>query len=481
MRFKKVSTNEGIETVLFQFLNLDYGRAPGAAIEPEAITYRGQKGFSFNGNVAFIVPIVLNQAYSLSASDFTWPAYAFTDESGSHSGSWLSFQGFENDTVRVLVKDTEDPESAKVPSMRRFFGKEHFVAPKNSSAMVLHADLVRTALHMAGDLPISLPSEVLELNSAFSWEFRPEAGQVESAVSADLNKLTYNTSQPGTVRLTTEHWGQYSLILKANGSPVWTGYVWIVWAEPFDNTFPSVYPADQDPTTDSDHSLATFKFYVGWGGGQDLTEFMKWKVRPDALWSEEDVPQGFRAFGMFEKANVPGGPHWFEAGKDTRNGALYTIDASRRTKVWFKIPTHISPNNLFVDIGAAFNNMSEQDKQLYATGHVLINFPTNAVEGNDDANSETESATLDPFGNLIDGILRKSDQVTFVVRNSGGNVGDKVECDYDMDEFVRLKLGPHWYLISDYLGWYVHLSATKNYNDWTWANDDRSGRGHRHD
>lgn len=113
--FMKVAQTQGVQTVVFQFLNLDYGRPPNVPINPSNITYRGRSGFWYNGNVAFIVPIVLNQEYTISGSDFTWPSYSYVNgENGNSSGHWLSFDGYTNAHYRVALShngnDMEEDE-----------------------------------------------------------------------------------------------------------------------------------------------------------------------------------------------------------------------------------------------------------------------------------------------------------------------------------------------------------------------------------
>ncbi len=104
LEFVKVAATQATQLVVFQFLDLEYGRPPNTSINPSNITFRGQSGFWYNGNVAFIVPIVLNQSYTISGADFTWPSYSFTTESdGNSSGHWLSFAGYTNNVLKVEI------------------------------------------------------------------------------------------------------------------------------------------------------------------------------------------------------------------------------------------------------------------------------------------------------------------------------------------------------------------------------------------
>lgn len=131
LSFRLVSATQCTESVLFRFFDFDHGRRPGMPICPSNITFRGQRGFWLGGNVAFVVPLEMNREYTISASDFTWPDFAYPNGArGTHSGHWLSFSGFTNSVVTMnLVPDwnhdrevsAADAEQASVGGPFRFW------------------------------------------------------------------------------------------------------------------------------------------------------------------------------------------------------------------------------------------------------------------------------------------------------------------------------------------------------------------------
>jgi hypothetical protein len=131
LSFRLVSATQCTESVLFRFFDFDHGRRPGSPICPSNITFRGQRGFWHSGNVAFVVPLEMNREYAISASDFTWPDFAYPNGArGTHSGHWLSFSGFTNTVVTMnLVPDwnhdrvinAADAEQALVGGPFRFW------------------------------------------------------------------------------------------------------------------------------------------------------------------------------------------------------------------------------------------------------------------------------------------------------------------------------------------------------------------------
>ena len=64
--------------VIIKFTGMNYRRPPGETGYADYITFRGSTGFIYNGSVAFNAVIQPGVAFSLSASDFTWPACSYT-------------------------------------------------------------------------------------------------------------------------------------------------------------------------------------------------------------------------------------------------------------------------------------------------------------------------------------------------------------------------------------------------------------------
>lgn len=124
LTFKKVAANPGTQIVIFQFHNMDYRRNPGVPFDAGSITYRGQPGFMYNSNVAFIVQVEITREYTISESDFTWPGYSYItadwlNRPTNNAGRWLQFAGFTNDQIKLIspVNNQEFAFQMAGPSM----------------------------------------------------------------------------------------------------------------------------------------------------------------------------------------------------------------------------------------------------------------------------------------------------------------------------------------------------------------------------
>jgi hypothetical protein len=72
------------ENVIIRFSGMGYRRPSGQPVYYDLITFRGNTGFLYGGQIAFHARIKPGVPLRLSASDFTWPAHSFTN---SHYGS----------------------------------------------------------------------------------------------------------------------------------------------------------------------------------------------------------------------------------------------------------------------------------------------------------------------------------------------------------------------------------------------------------
>jgi len=106
--FVKHWPTQTLQTVVFQFSGLDYRRNPGQPLDTSLITYRGQTGFWFNGNVSFLLPIVTETKYTILQTDFTWPSFSYSEFSGgyvvSYYGKDLWFGAFSNEVIRISLE-----------------------------------------------------------------------------------------------------------------------------------------------------------------------------------------------------------------------------------------------------------------------------------------------------------------------------------------------------------------------------------------
>jgi hypothetical protein len=110
IRYIRNWPNPKERSVIFQFINLDYGRKSYEDINPSAVTFLGATGMWYNGNVSFIVSLEPGVEYVMSQQDFTWPPYADTRTDPSWGGlsfnlmgHWLTFSDFTNDILSVDI------------------------------------------------------------------------------------------------------------------------------------------------------------------------------------------------------------------------------------------------------------------------------------------------------------------------------------------------------------------------------------------
>ncbi|MBU0676754.1 MAG: thrombospondin type 3 repeat-containing protein, partial [Verrucomicrobia bacterium] len=106
--FKKHWPSQEVQNVIFQFGGLYSGYFVAGPPDPTELTYRGQTGFWYNGNAAFIVPIEMETEYILGASDFTWPITSkliLSDASGEwwENSHFLGFSSFTNHPLSVQM------------------------------------------------------------------------------------------------------------------------------------------------------------------------------------------------------------------------------------------------------------------------------------------------------------------------------------------------------------------------------------------
>ncbi len=118
--FVKQGPSQETQLVVFQFPGLhmvSWNFSP--QVNPSEITYRGQTGFWFNGNVSFVVPVRTRVRYTISESDFTWPEthwFGWNEFWGGYTleeGHMLYAAGFSNCQIRVVCESERAANSAK--------------------------------------------------------------------------------------------------------------------------------------------------------------------------------------------------------------------------------------------------------------------------------------------------------------------------------------------------------------------------------
>jgi len=94
----------------------------------------------------------------------------------------------------------------------------------------------------------------------------------------------------------------------------------------------------------------------------------------------------------------------------------------------------------------------------------LISFPTNEVEGNDDASANEENN--DPYSTSNMGQLTGLDRPVSGIAHRAGVNGNTYEERYQFGEFTRLEIEGVWYRISDYYPWKLHAKFIKVKGRW---------------
>ena len=107
--FTKHAAKEETQLVVFQFQDLSCNLDTPS--DPSQITFRQARGFWYNDNVSFVVPMRTKIAQTITERDFTWPAHhrtfcntGFNHEYCAifeHDDHYLTFEGFHNEQLSV--------------------------------------------------------------------------------------------------------------------------------------------------------------------------------------------------------------------------------------------------------------------------------------------------------------------------------------------------------------------------------------------
>jgi len=113
LRFIKRWPTQELQTVVLQFPDMIYLPDQWATDwwwdnDPSLITYRGQTGFWYNGNISFIVPIETEVEYTITEADFEWPGYSAIVFGDTYDhGKLLGLSAnVSNDVLKVELEDS---------------------------------------------------------------------------------------------------------------------------------------------------------------------------------------------------------------------------------------------------------------------------------------------------------------------------------------------------------------------------------------
>ena len=457
LHFTKHWPTQEVQMVIFQFIDLEYERAPGVEIDPSLITYRGQTGFWYNGHVSFVVPIKTDTEYVIKQEDFMiekeygWPGHdyeigpytnaGFSTVYLEHSyGHWLWFRYFTNDVLSVDSVDVHasDSETHKIPAVSGAAHDDHFVCVKDTGDIVLNATI-------SPNDPAVLDQLVWEADGATI---------TYPAVGTDKRtaKLSSATSQKIPVRI------------KVGGSTCWEGATWVVWS--------SGQKVADRPIQVGTTTIQTGDGTTGPGilidGGYDF----KFTITPASLITDSDRPDlsGANSYSG-STVDPPGaGTLHFIFATDIKGGAAAKWDVSRRIKAKVLNPHLYDQNKLDVVPGTLWNN------QPVATD-LPVAFPGDDRAGNDDTSTGDESnnpysASSSPHNTHAIGEISSTDAPNHLLRHSTGSDGDTFELRYHFGEFARVLLADQWYRCSDFFDWRAHFKIKRQAGQW--VNDGSS-------
>ena len=152
-RFVKRWPTQELQTVILQFPHMNYTRIPyNSPLDPSLITYRGQTGFWYNGNVSFIVPIETEVEYSVVETDFTWPPFNWHAQNAIWKGRHLAFVGnISNETLLISLEWEEF--GSDIDDNPNWNGGKRIFPDKQSPTDTLARDKVRLRAKVTPELP----------------------------------------------------------------------------------------------------------------------------------------------------------------------------------------------------------------------------------------------------------------------------------------------------------------------------------------
>jgi hypothetical protein len=323
-------------------------------------------------------------------------------------------------TVRVHLLDRF---TRQVPSILGANGKDHFVAPKNANGVILEA--IATG-------PCGPPANV-------TWEALDEANVPIPIISPGVG------NDPLTVRLPSDVSRKIRVRLLSSGSPLWEGFVWLVYSNITATPRPNLLTS-----TPTDLTI---------GQGFNFTHTI---TPPSIISTTDDVPN----FTGPKTTALPDGTN--HAGNSLQGGADRKWDNSRKIRKKFVNPSNIP----LASIGGnpsfhtTFPNYpSAADGDGHPGGAGAIDPDLVPIVGNDDA-SVNDPEDNDPYTDPNKGKLTGTDRPSRSIDHSVGADGDTLEWRLQFIEFTRLELSGKWVRISDDFPWRTHIRMKRVAGQW---------------
>jgi hypothetical protein len=314
-----------------------------------------------------------------------------------------------------------DKKTRQIPSILGANGKDHFVAAKNPGGVTLEARSV-------GPCPLA----------NVTWEAFDESG-VPIFIQAPAVG-----NDPLTVRLPSDVSRKIRVRLLASGSPLWEGFVWLVFAN-----------ISATPRTNLLTSTAT-DLTIGQG-----FDFMHTITPPSIISTTADVPN----LTGPKTTPLPDGTN--HAGNSLQGGADHKWDNSRKIRKKFINPANIPLASIGGDpsFNMTFPNYpSAADGDGHPGGAGAIDADLVPIVGNDDA-GVTDPEDNDPYTDPNRGKLTGTDRPTRSMDHTVGD-GDTVEWRLHFIEFTRLEIGGKWFRISDDFLWRTHIKMKRVGGKW---------------
>ncbi len=364
-------------------------------------------------------------------------------------------QGAKNPKI-VLGKDMEGIIGDTIPSMKEGSKMRHFVTPK------LSAELPQPTVNLIAEGITATDFEAL-----YKW-----SGDGIN-LGAEKNQCSISRAQAG---------GPYKvqIVSKSQAELVVSEiYVWVVWAEPLvvpkGEGEPIALPGGFRYQTKKQQRPWRFKFVVTPASICDPTV----EEKPNLMGAKKQDPPGAK------------NKHILDETLDCDSATL-KWDVSRQAQITMENPTRISAALLKLDfLDAEIIGQPAEVGQSTAT--VPLNFPADAVEGNDDPLPPPGAGTDendDPYTKATSpsvlaheiGELSSVDAPSISIKNAlGGQAGD-FAYKYDFREFARLELydgqrklaenARTWYRISDYSRWHFYFKVEWDATNQKWINKD---------
>jgi len=354
------------------------------------------------------------------------PAAAAGQKDGTEDAKFRAVEVSLEAKAALVVKvkvNLMDSRTRKIPSILGANGKDHFVAAKHGGGVTLEATI---------DGLTCAPSGV-------SWEVQDETGAPIQVISPAVGV------DPLTVRIPSNVSRKIRVRLMGSGSPLYEGFVWIVFANISATPVPNFAANSATDLT------------IGQG-----FDFVHTITPASIISTTADVPN----LTGPKVTPLPGGTN--HAGNTLQGGADRKWDNSRKIRKKF-----INPGNIpLAAIGGnpsfstTFPNYpSAADGDGHPGGAGAIDPDLVPIVGNDDAGTG-DPEDNDPYTDPNKGKLTGTDQPTRVMPHTAGKDGDTVEWRLHFLEFTRLEIGGKWFRISDDFPWRTHLKMKKVAGKW---------------